>query len=105
MAEQLSYVNHARPFKNPHYTKNVNRRTKNLKAVLTQERERERLEREKRRQEREEKMEVDGESAEVPLEEDLPTCECPVCVCQWVLILRRFFYRITPLCSTAAQIL
>ncbi|KAF7800152.1 hypothetical protein EIP86_011398 [Pleurotus ostreatoroseus] len=62
LAEQLSYVHYARPFKNPHYTKNANRRTKNLKTVLTQERERERVERERRRQEREERMDVDGEA-------------------------------------------
>ncbi|THH01953.1 hypothetical protein EW026_g823 [Hermanssonia centrifuga] len=58
---------------NLNYTKNVNRRTKNLKAVLTQERERERLERERRRLEREEKMDVDGEHADSTPEEDLPT--------------------------------
>ena len=75
LAEQLSYVNSPRPFKNPNYTKNVNRRAKNLKAVLGSERERERTEREKRRQEREEKMDVDGENAEEQTEEDLPTCE------------------------------
>nr|VWO97800.1 Non-canonical non-ribosomal peptide synthetase FUB8 (EC (Fusaric acid biosynthesis protein 8) [Ganoderma boninense] len=76
LAEQLSYLQYARPFKNPHYTKNVNRRTKNLKAVLTQEREREKNEREKRRVEKEESMDVDGHSPpEDPLEDDLPTCE------------------------------
>ncbi|KAJ3519353.1 hypothetical protein NM688_g9312 [Phlebia brevispora] len=74
LAEQLSYVHQARPFKNPHYSKNVNRRTKNLKTVLTQERERERLERERRRQEKDEKMEVDGETPTDTIpEEDLPT--------------------------------
>ena len=45
LAEQLSYLQYPRPFKNPNYTKNANRRTKNLKAVLTQEREREKNER------------------------------------------------------------
>jgi len=70
LAEQLSYLNNPRPFKNPHYTKNVNRRTKNLKNVLTQERERERAERERKRQEREENMAIDGETAQ---EEDMPT--------------------------------
>ena len=76
LAEQLSYLQYARPFKNPNYTKNVNRRTKNLKAVLTQEREREKNERERRRQEKEENMDVDGEQpAEDPLEDDLHTCE------------------------------
>ncbi|KAH9896573.1 hypothetical protein C8Q73DRAFT_415691 [Cubamyces lactineus] len=74
LAEQLSYLHNPRPFKNPNYTKNVNRRTKNLKAVLTQEREREKNERERRRQEREENMDVDGKQAEgVPPEEDMPT--------------------------------
>lgn len=72
LAEQLSYLHSPRPFKNPAYTKNVNRRAKNLKAVLTQERERERVERERRRVGREERMDVDG--AEVA-EEDLPTCK------------------------------
>ena len=75
MAEQLSYLHYPKPFKNPNYTKNVNRRAKNLKAVLGSERERERTEREKRRQEREEKMDVDGENAEEQTEEDLPTCK------------------------------
>ncbi|KIP05891.1 hypothetical protein PHLGIDRAFT_128609 [Phlebiopsis gigantea 11061_1 CR5-6] len=73
LAEQLSYLHYARPFKNPYYTKNVNRRAKNLKAVLTQERERERVERERRRQEREERMEVDGATEDDVPEEDLPT--------------------------------
>lgn len=66
LGEQLSYLHAPRPFKNPAYNKNVNRRTKNLKNVLGQERERERSERERRR---EEGMEVDGE------EEEMPTCE------------------------------
>ncbi|KAJ3481019.1 hypothetical protein NLI96_g7949 [Meripilus lineatus] len=74
LAEQLSYLNHPRPFKNPNYAKNTNRRTKNLKTVLTQERERERIEREKRRQEKEEQMDVDGENAEQSQEEEIPTC-------------------------------
>lgn len=60
LAESLSYLHAPRPFKNPNYTKNVNRRTKNLKTVLTNERERERAERERKRAEREEAMEVDG---------------------------------------------
>ncbi|KAI0313043.1 hypothetical protein OF83DRAFT_1143143 [Amylostereum chailletii] len=50
-----------RPFKNLNYTKNLNRRAKNLKAMLGQERERERVERERRRAEREQAMDVDGE--------------------------------------------
>ena len=74
LAEQLSYLHYPRPFKNPNYTKNVNRRTKNLKNVLTQERERERTERERKRQEREENMDVDGETSQNAQEEDLPTC-------------------------------
>ncbi|KAI0764722.1 hypothetical protein C8Q74DRAFT_1370642 [Fomes fomentarius] len=74
LAEQLSYLQYPRPFKNPRYTKNVNRRTKNLKAVLTQEREREKNERERRRVEKEYNMDVDGQpSQEDPQEEDLPT--------------------------------
>jgi len=38
-----------RPFKNPAYNKNVNRRAKNMKAIISQEREREKAERERRR--------------------------------------------------------
>ncbi|KZP11665.1 hypothetical protein FIBSPDRAFT_799995 [Athelia psychrophila] len=71
LGEQLSYLHSPRPFKNPHYTKNVNRRAKNLKAVLSQERERERLERERKRLEREQRaengedaMDVDDEDAD-----------------------------------------
>lgn len=77
LAEQLSYLQYARPFKNPNYNKNVNRRTKNLKAVLTQEREREKNEREKRRLEKEEGMDVDSQhpGQEDACEDDLPTCE------------------------------
>lgn len=81
LAETLSYLNEPRPFKNPAYTKNANRRTKNLKTVLTQERERERLEREKRRAEKEEeRMDVDSEEGAKKTtrspssdEEELPT--------------------------------
>ncbi|KAI0068516.1 hypothetical protein BV25DRAFT_1817359 [Artomyces pyxidatus] len=73
LAEQLSYLHLARPFKNPNYTKNTNRRTKNLKTVLGQERERERQERERRRGEKEQEMEVDGEAHEPTAEEDLPS--------------------------------
>ncbi|KAJ7717705.1 hypothetical protein B0H16DRAFT_1388063 [Mycena metata] len=63
LAEQLSYLENPRPFKNPSYVKKTSaRRSKNLKAVLTQERERERAEREKRRLEKiENGMDVDGE--------------------------------------------
>ncbi|KJA17659.1 hypothetical protein HYPSUDRAFT_46136 [Hypholoma sublateritium FD-334 SS-4] len=53
LAGQLSYLHEPRPFKNPNYTKNTNRRAKNLKTVLGQERERERAERETRRIQRE----------------------------------------------------
>ncbi|KAK7045680.1 chromatin-remodeling complex subunit ies6 [Paramarasmius palmivorus] len=70
LAEQLSYLHEPRPFKNPNYTKNVNRRAKNLKNVLAQERERERLERERRMQEKAENggMDVDGTA-----DEEIPT--------------------------------
>ncbi|GAW01591.1 YL1 nuclear protein C-terminal domain-containing protein [Lentinula edodes] len=74
LAEQLSYLHLPRPFKNPEYTKNLNRRAKNLKNIMGQERERERAEREKRRLEKAEKdaMEVDGK--EVTMEsEEIPT--------------------------------
>ncbi|KAH9075596.1 hypothetical protein EDB83DRAFT_2259061 [Lactarius deliciosus] len=74
LAEQLSILSAPRPFKNPAYTKNASRRTKNLKTVLGQERERERLEREKRRKEREEAMEVDGATSVSPVvEDDMPS--------------------------------
>ncbi|KAK7052432.1 chromatin-remodeling complex subunit ies6 [Favolaschia claudopus] len=70
LAEQLSYLEAPRPFKNPNYVKKTSsRRSKNLKAVLTQEREREKAERERRRLEKiESDMEVDGEQ-----EEEFPT--------------------------------
>lgn len=72
LVEQFSYVNGYRPFKNPEYTKNHNRRAKNLKAVLTQERERERVEREKKRAEKQDgtAMDVDGDTG---VEEEIPT--------------------------------
>ncbi|KAH9958668.1 hypothetical protein BGW80DRAFT_1373374, partial [Lactifluus volemus] len=74
LAEQLSILSAPRPFKNPAYTKNASRRTKNLKTVLGQERERERLEREKRRLEREEAMEVDGTATTgAVVEDDVPS--------------------------------
>ncbi|PCH37114.1 hypothetical protein WOLCODRAFT_134465 [Wolfiporia cocos MD-104 SS10] len=73
LSEQFSYLQSPRPFKNPKYIKNANRRTKNLKAVLAQERERERQERERRRQEKEESMDVDGEQREPTPEEEMPT--------------------------------
>jgi len=73
LSEQLSYLHLPRPFKNPNYSKNVNRRTKNLKTVLSQERERERLERERRRHERSEDMDVDGRDHSHAIEEEMPT--------------------------------
>jgi len=69
LAEQLSYLEAPRPFKNPNFVKKSSRRSKNLKAVLTQEREREKAERERRRLEKiESGMDVDGEQ-----EEEIPT--------------------------------
>ncbi|KAL4063441.1 hypothetical protein J3A83DRAFT_4362469 [Scleroderma citrinum] len=84
LAEQLSFLHSPRPFKNPSYTKNLNRRTKNLKTVLTQERERERAERERKRQQKEEQeraaevaMDVDTDNNAKKggefLEDDVPT--------------------------------
>ena len=70
LAEQFSYLHNPRPFKNPNYIKNVNRRAKNLKAVLAQERERERAEREKRRLEK-----MEGNAMDVDGKEEVPTCE------------------------------
>ncbi|KAH9923855.1 uncharacterized protein B0H18DRAFT_1085611 [Fomitopsis serialis] len=57
LAEQFSYNHLPRPFKNPEYTKNTNRRTKNLR----------------RRQQREEQMDVDGVEKEYIPDEDMPT--------------------------------
>ncbi|QRW25523.1 hypothetical protein RhiXN_07472 [Rhizoctonia solani] len=45
--ESLSYAHYSRPFKNPNYTKNANRRAKSAKQVIGAEREREKLGREK----------------------------------------------------------
>lgn len=71
LAEQLSYLNNPRPFKNPYYNKNVNRRAKNLKTVLTQEREKDRLRREALRVAKAERaangMDVDDEEDEEEL--------------------------------------
>src|ERR1700761_4892221 len=100
LAEQFNFLHEPKPFKNPYYTKNINRRAKTLKSVLNAERERERLEREKKRETLlkvqqaqaegdEAKMEVDGEekgkkdgeeteakpSSPTAFEEDEPTCE------------------------------
>ncbi|CAE6456847.1 unnamed protein product [Rhizoctonia solani] len=47
LVESLSYAHYARPFKNPNYTKNANRRAKSAKQVIGAEREREKLGREK----------------------------------------------------------
>jgi INO80 complex subunit C len=53
----------------------VNRRAKNVKNVLTQERERERAGRERVWRAREERMHVDAEGGEEIAEEDVITCE------------------------------
>lgn len=73
----MSYLHSPRPFKNPNYTKNTNRRTKNLKTVLGQEREKERVERERRRQERDSQaMDIDEVKKElVEANEEISTCE------------------------------
>lgn len=79
LSAQLSYLSSPRPFKNPGYAKNVNRRAKNVKTMLGQERERERQERERRRLQREQAMDVDGEGGAGPpdpdalADEDLPS--------------------------------
>ncbi|KAF8590697.1 hypothetical protein K439DRAFT_43555 [Ramaria rubella] len=66
LGESLSYLHNPRPFKNPYYTKNVNRRTKGLKFVLAAEREKSRQERDKVK----DTMEVDGVDAHNTKEED-----------------------------------
>ncbi|KAG9311210.1 hypothetical protein JVU11DRAFT_8285 [Chiua virens] len=73
LAKQLSLLHLPRPFKNPAFTKNTNRRTKNLKTVLGQERERERAERERRRAARDlvNAMDVDEEGGVG--QEEIPT--------------------------------
>ncbi|KAG2122930.1 hypothetical protein DEU56DRAFT_831124 [Suillus clintonianus] len=76
LAEQLSYLHSPRLFKNTNYAKNANRRTKNLKTVLGQERERERVERERRRQERDSQaMDIYSEVKKelVEANEEMPT--------------------------------
>ncbi|EJC97905.1 uncharacterized protein FOMMEDRAFT_114675 [Fomitiporia mediterranea MF3/22] len=74
LAESLSYLSYPRPFKNPSYTKNAARRTRTLKSVLSQERERERQDRERRRAEREAALtaasSAAGEAPPVSGEED-----------------------------------
>lgn len=100
-----------RPFKNPAYTKNASRRTKNLKAVLGQERERERLERERRRAEREEAMEVDGAAAAVGsmVGDDVPSCMTQFRIaCRLPVTERRgsrFIHRGTPIGAATASVL
>ncbi|KAI5119538.1 hypothetical protein M0805_008524 [Coniferiporia weirii] len=54
LAETLSYLGHARPFRHAARPRGTARRTRNLRTVLLQERDRERVERERRRVEREE---------------------------------------------------
>jgi len=71
LAAQLSYLNQPRPFKNPAYTKHINRRTKTLKTVLGQERDREKSEREVRRLRKEESMKDDPEATTII--EEVPT--------------------------------
>lgn len=75
LAGQLSYLHEPRPFKNPNYSKNINRRAKNLKTVLGQERERERAERETRRIQREIEA-IDNPELLDEAFEEAPTCEC-----------------------------
>ena len=75
LAGQLSYLHEPRPFKNPNYTKNINRRAKNLKTVLGQEREREKTEREARRIQRE-KEAIWNPRLLNEVVEEAPTCEC-----------------------------
>ena len=70
---QLSYLHQPRPFKNPAYTKNVNRRAKNLKTVLGQERDREKAEREVRRLRKEESTEDNLQASAVI--EEVPACQ------------------------------
>ncbi|KDQ08065.1 hypothetical protein BOTBODRAFT_38286 [Botryobasidium botryosum FD-172 SS1] len=67
LAERLSYAHIPRPFKNPAYSKNANRRSKSVKQILNADRERERVDREKRKAEREAAMDIDegGEGAGV----------------------------------------
>jgi len=62
LASQLSYAHHLRPFKNPNFMKNVNRRAKNLKTVWVK-REKGKELRESRRLAREELMKTDPEAA------------------------------------------
>jgi len=70
LGEQLSYLHAPRPFKNPNYTKNINRRAKNLKTVLSQEREREKAEREKKRLEKAERAEIGADQDAMAVDEE-----------------------------------
>jgi len=77
LAEQYSYLHTHKPFKNPHYTKNTQRRVKNLKTILGQEREYEKTDRERCHQARVEaeaqerfRMDVDGEGVRSQTRED-----------------------------------
>ncbi|KAF6752056.1 hypothetical protein DFP72DRAFT_905977 [Ephemerocybe angulata] len=72
LAEQLSYLHYPRPFKNPYYNKNVNRRAKNLKAVLGQERERDRVKREALRNSKAERAAQGVDGMDVEEEEEEP---------------------------------
>lgn len=115
LAEQLSYLHSPRPFKNPNYTKNVNRRAKNLKNVLAQERERERTERERKRVEREMmKMDVDvdvdgGMKQDLDEEEDIPTCslldDIDIHYLGLTCVLYRYIHRSPSVCLAAEALL
>jgi INO80 complex subunit C len=99
-----------RPFKNPNYTKNINRRAKNLKTVLAQERERERLERERKRAEREEmKMDVDGDGEtkrDLDAEDEVPTCSSFMMMCCSAAdILCRYHCRSPSICLATETLL
>ncbi|RXW23550.1 hypothetical protein EST38_g2311 [Candolleomyces aberdarensis] len=63
-----------RPFKNPYYNKNVNRRAKNLKTVLGQEREKDRLKREALRKSKAEKAAMGMMDVDADDEEEEPNC-------------------------------
>lgn len=71
LGESLSYLHLPRPFKNPYYTKNVNRRTKGLKFVLAGEREKIRQERDKAK----DAMDVDGQEPKEEEGSEMPNCK------------------------------
>lgn len=86
LAEQYSYLHIPKRFKNPHYTKNTQRRVKNLKTILGQEREYEKADRERCHQARAEaeaqgqfRMHVDREGARSRTRED----EEETATCVW----------------------